>query len=199
MPIQKKGAKKETGAPILDLPQAKIKVLEAELRTEPYEVTRKDGSTFEMEPNLNLKLQIIDDLDEGDADGTIFYDTAKLKQDEDGDWIVRDGTKCGALARARYGNDFFETDVVFDEADFEDWVFMSRVEPKINLGTGKVSGSMLTWNTIMRLPTPKKKKGKTASSNGRGTAGELVLGTDAENLSMDLPPEEEEAMRKALR
>ena len=190
MATVKKSAKKDSGAPVLDLAQAKLKVLEAELHLEPYEVTRKDGSTFTLEPNLNMKIQIVDDFDDGEHDGTIFYDSAKLKEDEDGDWIVRDGTKCGALAKARYGNDFFETDVVFDEADFEDWVFMARIEPKINLGTGKVSGSMLTWNTIMRPPVSKK-KGKKAEE-----AEEIVPGTDAENLKMD--DEDEKAMREAL-
>jgi hypothetical protein len=53
---------------------------------------------------------------------------------------------------------------------------------------------MMVWNTIMKLPVPKKK----AKTNGSGTADAIVPGTDAENLDMDLPPEEEEAMRKAL-
>ena len=34
---------------------------------------------------------------------------------------------------------------------------MSRVEPKKNFTSGKVTGSMLNWETIMAVPKPKKK------------------------------------------
>jgi len=141
-----------------------------------------------------MKIEIIDDFADGEYDSMVFYDSAVLKQDEDGDWIIRDGTKAGTIAKARYGNDFFETDEVFDEADLEGFVFMCAIEPKKHRETGAVTGSMMVWNTIMKLPVPKKK----AKTNGRGTTGELVPGTDAENLDMDLAPEEEEAMRGAL-
>jgi len=36
-------------------------------------------------------------------------------------------------------------------------VFMSRVEPKKNFTNGKVTGTMLNWETIMAVPKPKKK------------------------------------------
>jgi hypothetical protein len=131
MAIIAKSAKKESAAPVIELPQAKIRILEAELHPEPYEVTSKTGSTFTIDPNLNCQLQIVDDLSDGTYDGAKFYDSFKLKQDEDsGDWTIRDGTKLGALAKAYYGNDFFETDTPFDEEDLIEFVFMSRVEPK---------------------------------------------------------------------
>ena len=193
MAVVKKSAKKETAAPVIDLPQAKVKILEAELHPEPYEVTSAAGATFTIDPNLNCKVEIVDDLDEGNYDGVKFYDSLKLKYDEDKDaWTVRDGTKLGALAKASYGNDFFdESDKDFDEEDCLDFVFMAKVEPKTNFSTGKITGSTLSWETIMRVPNPRKKKGKKEAS-------ELVPGTDAENLDMGLPPEEEEAMRGAL-
>jgi hypothetical protein len=158
MAISAKSAKKESAAPVIELPQAKIRILEAELHPEPYEVTSKTGNTFTIDPNLNCQLQILDDLSDGAYDGAKFYDSFKLKQDEDsGEWTIRDGTKLGALARAYYGNDFFETDTPFDEEDLIQFVFMSRVEPKKNFSTGKVTGSMLNWETIMAVPKPKKK------------------------------------------
>jgi hypothetical protein len=158
MAIIAKSAKKESAAPVIELPQAKIMILEAELHPEPYEVTSKTGSTFTIDPNLNCQLQIVDDLSDGEYDGAKFYDSFKLKQDEEsGDWTIRDGTKLGALAKAYYGNDFFETDAPFDEEDLVGFVFMSRVEPKKNFTTGKVTGSMLNWETIMAVPKPKKK------------------------------------------
>ncbi len=158
MAIIAKSAKKESMAPVIELPQAKIMILEAELHPEPYEVTSKTGNTFTIDPNLNCQLKIVDDLSDGTYDGAKFYDSFKLKQDEDsGDWTIRDGTKLGALAKAFYGNDFFETDTPFDEEDLIDFVFMSRVEPKKNFTSGKVTGSMLNWETIMAVPKPKKK------------------------------------------
>ena len=116
MAIIAKSAKKESMAPVIELPQAKIKILEAELHPEPYEVTSKSGNSFTIDPNLNCQLKIVDDLSDGDYDGAKFYDSFKLKQDEEsGNWTIRDGTKLGALAKAYYGNDFFETDTPFDE------------------------------------------------------------------------------------
>jgi hypothetical protein len=158
MAITAKSAKKESAAPVIELPQAKIRILEAELHPEPYEVTSKTGNTFTIDPNLNCQLQIVDDLSDGTYDGAKFYDSFKLKQDEDsGEWTIRDGTKLGALAKAFYGNDFFETDAPFDEENLIQFVFMSRVEPKKNFSTGKATGSMLNWETIMAVPKPKKK------------------------------------------
>jgi hypothetical protein len=158
MPISAKSAKKESAASVIELPQAKIMILEAELHPEPYEVTSKTGSTFTIGPNLNCQLQIVDDLSDGTYDGAKFYDSFKLKQDEEsGEWTIRDGNKLGALAKAYYGNDFFETDTPFDEEDFIEFVFLSRVEPKKNFSTGKVAGSMLNWETIMAVPKLRKK------------------------------------------
>jgi hypothetical protein len=169
MPISARSAKKESAAPVIELPQAKIMILEAELHPEPYEVTSKTGNTFTIDPNLNCQLQIVDDLSDGTHDGAKFYDSFKLKEELDrealmrgesghtGNWTVRDGTKLGALAKAYYGSDFFETDTPFDEEDLIEFVFMSRVEPKKNFSTGKVTGSMLNWETIMAVPKPKKK------------------------------------------
>ena len=157
MTIIAKSAKKESMAPVIELPQAKIMVLEAELHPEPYEVTSKTGNTFTIDPNLNCQLQIVDDLSDGTYDGAKFYDSFKLKQDEDsGDWTIRDGTKLGALAKAYYGNDFFQTDTPFDEEELIGFVLMSRVEPKKNFTTGAVTGTMLNWETIMAVPKPKK-------------------------------------------
>jgi len=83
MPISAKSAKKESTAPVIELPQAKIMILEAELHPEPYEVTSKTGSTFTIDPNLNCQLQIVDDLSDGAHDGAKFYDSFKLKRDEE--------------------------------------------------------------------------------------------------------------------
>lgn len=156
MPL-KKAQKKESTAPVLDIPVAQVKIQSAELYEEPREITTEAGSTFTVDPNFNCLIEIVDDFGDGTHDGVTFYESFKLKQDDDGDWELRDGTKFGALVKARYGNDFFQTEQEFDEADFEDFVFQAKVQPKKNFSTGQVVGSTLHYETIMAIPTPKKK------------------------------------------
>jgi hypothetical protein len=156
--IAKKSAKKETAAPVIDLPQARVKIVEATHYDKPYEVTSNAGVTYSVDPNVNCLIEVVDDFAKGDYDGMRFYDSFKLKQDEDGDWTIRDGTKLAALAKARYGHDFFESDIVFDENDLVDFEFMARIEPKKNRNTGQITGSMLSWETIMGIPRTKKQK-----------------------------------------
>ena len=121
-------------------------------------MTTKTGNTFTIDPNLNCQLQIVDDLSDGTYDRAKFYDSFKLKQDEDsGDWTIRDETKLGALAKVYYGNDFVDTDTPFDVEVLVGFTLMSRVEPKKNFTTGAVTGTMLNWETIMAVPKPKKK------------------------------------------
>ena len=45
------------GAPSLDILAAKLKILEAEFRPEPYEVKMDSGRTFEADPNVNVKVE----------------------------------------------------------------------------------------------------------------------------------------------
>jgi hypothetical protein len=155
----KKGQKKESQAPVLDIPVARLKIVECELFEEPQEIETNDGRTFTAEPHFNTRLEIVDDFGEGEHDGVQFYERFKLKVDEeDGGWELRDGTKFGALAKARYGNGFFEGDQEFAEEDFDGFVFQAKVQPKKNLATGQIVGSTLNWETIMAVPTPKEKR-----------------------------------------
>jgi len=190
----KKSRKKETGAPIIDLPQAKIKIVEAELRPERYEVTSNSGETFTIDPNLNCQLEITDDLADGEYDGVRFYDTFKLKEADDGTWELRDGTKFGALAKARYGQDFFETDQAFDSEDLEEFEFLAKIEPKTNFRTGKITGSMLGWETIMAIPKPKKKKKNLQAAQQEAAKA----ANEADFAQLPLSDEDEALMNEAL-
>jgi hypothetical protein len=156
MVLIKKAKKREATAPVLDLPVAKVKIIETELQAEPREIETNSGETFTSEPNLNTLIEVVDDFADGECDGVRFYERFRLKQDGDGEWELRDGTKLGALAKARYGNDFFESDVEFSAADFEGFVFQARVQPKTNFKTGQTIGSTLNWETIVAVPKPKK-------------------------------------------
>lgn len=162
MPITKKSEARESEAPVLDIPIAHVKIVEAELRDEPEEITTNSGETFTADPNLNCMIEVVDDMQEGKFDGTRFYDSFKLKQDPDGDWTIRDGTKLAALAKAYYGNDFFETDTVFNEDDLGGFVFQAKVEPKTNFRTKAIIGSTLNYETIVRIPVSKQEREKLA-------------------------------------
>lgn len=170
MPINKKSEARESEAPVLDIPVAHVKIVEAELRDEPQEITTNSGETFTADPNLNCMIEVVDDMEEGEFDGTRFYDSFKLKQDADGDWTIRDGTKLAALAKAYYGNDFFETDKVFDEDDLFGFVFQAKVEPKTNFRTKAVIGTTLNFETIVRIPVSKQEREKQAQEQRERSA-----------------------------
>lgn len=153
----KKAQAKESEAPVLDIPVAQVKIRHYELFEEPQEITTNSGNTFVVDPNFNCLIEIVDDFGDGSHDGVTFYESFKLKQNEEGEWELRDGTKFGALVKARYGQDFFDSDKEFDEDDFEDFVFQAKVQPKKNISTKQVVGSMLNYETIMAIPKPKKK------------------------------------------
>ncbi len=155
--VLKKAPKKEMEAPVMDIGVAQIKIHNPELQEEPREIDTNDGRTFTAEPNLNTELEVVVDFGDGAYDGVKFYERFKIKQDDDGDWTVRDGTKLGALAKARYGQDFFNSDIEFHEEDFEGFVFQAKIQPKKNLGTGQITGSTVNWEPIMAIPKPKKK------------------------------------------
>ncbi len=83
----------------MDIGVAQIKIHNPELQEEPREIDTNDGRTFTAEPNLNTELEVVDDFGDGAYDGVKdFYERFKLKQDDDGDWTVRDGTKLGATS-----------------------------------------------------------------------------------------------------
>lgn len=157
----KKAQKKESTAPVLDIPVAKVKIRHAELFEEPQEITTEGGNTFTVDPNFNCLIEVVDDFMDSTHDGVTFYESFKLKQNESGEWELRDGTKFGALAKARYGRDFFDSDQEFNVEDFDEFEFQAKVMPKENFRTKEVIGSTLHYETIMAVPKPKKKGEKT--------------------------------------
>jgi hypothetical protein len=175
----KKAAKKETGAPIMTIPMAKVQLNHPEFRSEPVEIDSKDGSrTFTVDPGLNAQVEIIDDHGDGTYDGTKFWQNFKLKWNEEEEtWELRDGTALGALARARYGGNIFEKEgaLNFEARDFDGFEYMCKVVPKKNPNTGQLIGSMCHHETIMALPDPSRKKKKLNS-----VQKEAEVATDAE-------------------
>jgi hypothetical protein len=138
------------GAPSLDILAAKLKILEAEFRPEPYEVKVDSGRTFEADPNVNVKLEVVQNLVEpGKDEGVKFYDRFKLKQDEDGDWVFSKYSKLGNLMMVRYGPDWFEDeDADFSENDLLDFEFIAQVEPKQDRNGKPLPGSTIDWKSM---------------------------------------------------
>lgn len=153
----KKAPAKQSEAPVLDIPVAHVKILEAVLFEEPQEIERNSGDSFTVDPNLNCLVEIVDDFLDGSNDGAQFYESFKLKQDDEGEWELRDGTKLAALAKARYGQDFFTSDTEFNEADFIGFVFQAKVQPKKHFTTKQIVGTTLNYETITAVPKSKKK------------------------------------------
>src|SRR5215216_7939684 len=102
--------------------------------------------------------------------------------DENECWELRDGTSLGALAKARYGNDFFDSDeeADFRAEDFDEFTFMCKIVPKTNPSTKQQIGSMCHHETIMAVPDPKRKKKGMKRLQPSGPVGE----------ELDLTPEE---------
>ncbi len=92
---------KESGAPIIELEQAKVKLVDPEFSVEPVAVEGKDGSTFMRDPGLNARVEVVDDMDDGTYDGMQFYQNFRLLWNEEaGRWELRAGGALGALVNA---------------------------------------------------------------------------------------------------
>jgi hypothetical protein len=138
------------GAPSLDILAARLKILEVEFRPEPYEVKIDSGRTFEADPNVNVKVEVVQNLVEpGKDEGVKFYDRFKLKQDDDGDWVFARYSKLGNLMMVRYGPDWFEDEKAgFDESDLLDFEFIAQVEPKQDRSGKPLPGSSIDWKSM---------------------------------------------------
>jgi hypothetical protein len=180
--------KKEGGAPIITVPQAKVKLHDPEFSLEPVEVERKDGTTFFRDPGLNAQVEIIDDMDDGSYDGVKFYQNFKLKWNEELKcWELRDGTSLGAVVNAfvktRTGKNFdFEAGepFEFDMTEWDGFEFQTKIVPKKHMKTHEDIGSMCHHETIMAIPKPKRKK------------------EEVEKPEPELSPEEEAQMKDSL-
>src|SRR5215218_1924386 len=175
----KRGKKKESSAPVVTIPQAKVKLVDVEFHPEPRELTTKDGTrTFTLDPGLNAQVVVVDDMGDGTYDGLKFYQTFRMKwNEEDEEWEIRDGTALGNLFRAKYGQGF---DFESDEDDLENFVFMTKIVPKKNPSTKQEIGSMCHHETIMAIPDPKRKKKGMKRLQPSGPVGD----------ELDLTPEE---------
>jgi hypothetical protein len=154
--ITKKGKKKESTAPVLNVKEAIVKILSAEYHGIGDVITKNDGSTFTVQrPHIAAELELIDGgrFKKGDV-GTRWYEKFYYPETEEGsgEYENRPGTKIGALSEARYGEGFWESDQVLKAEDLPDFVFLCTLEPKTEFGGTKVTGTHIVHNSIEAMP-----------------------------------------------
>ena len=138
------------GAPSLDILAAKLRIVEAELSLEEKKVNLDNDRSFVAEPNLNCKIEVIENLvDPGVDEGVKFYDRFKLKRDDDGEWAFAKYSKLGNLIMVRYGEEWFDDPgAEFEKKDFEDFEFVAQVEPKTDSKGKPLTGSVVNWKSM---------------------------------------------------
>jgi hypothetical protein len=160
MPLPRKKDEGGTGAPVLNILSAHVRLSDIEEHTEPYTVTRKsDGMQFSLDPGFKCAVEIIDDRQGGDDNGTTFFETFKYKQDsESSEWFNKENSKLGMLTNVVKPG-YFEDDSIpeLSAEDLEGFEMLCRVKPKKNPNTGAVIGSTIDWETMQPLPAQKEK------------------------------------------
>jgi hypothetical protein len=158
MPLPRKKDAGSSGAPVLNLLSARVRLVEVEEHVEPRTVTRKsDGQSFTFDPQFKVTVEIVDDGANGADNGVTFFEQFKYKQDKEGNWFNQQNSKLGALTEvAKPG--YFDNDSIpeLDSSDLEGFEMLCRVKPKKNPATGAVVGSTVDWETMRAAPTPVK-------------------------------------------
>jgi hypothetical protein len=161
MPLPRKKDAGASGAPVLDLLNAHVRLIDVEEHVEPYTITRKsDGQSWTKDPDFSCTVEIIEDGQDGKEDGTRFFESFKYKnteRDKSGDWENRENSKLGALTNVVKPG-YFEDDSIAEisEEDLEGFEMMCRIKPKKNPTNGAITGSTIDWETMRPLPTKAK-------------------------------------------
>ena len=161
MPLPRKKDAGSSGAPVLNILSARVKLFDVEEYEKPYTVSRKsDGAEFTLDPGFKCTVEVIDDGADGSDNGVQFFEQFKYKnskKDKTGDWFNQQNSKLGALTEVVKPG-YFEDDAIaeLDASDLEGFEMLCRVKPKKNPSTGAVTGSTIDWETMQPLPTRTK-------------------------------------------
>ena len=161
MPLPRKKDAGSSGAPVLDILNARVRFVDVEEHTEPYNITRKsDGMSWTLDPAFTCTVEVVDDGADGSDNGTTFFESFKYKnekKDKSGDWINQQNSKLGALTEVVKPG-YFDDDTIaaLDASDLEGFEMMCRVKPKKNPSTGAITGSTIDWETMRPAPTREK-------------------------------------------
>jgi hypothetical protein len=166
MPLPRKKDDGSSGAPVLNILRAHVRLIDVEEHVEPYTITRKsDKATFTLDPQFSCAVEIVDDDQGGDDNGAKFFDGFRYKQDKNGKWVNQKNSKLGALTEVVKPG-YFDDDTIpaLDEADLEGFEMLCRIKPKKN-SSGQVTGSTIEWDTMQALP---KKERVVAAASEEG-------------------------------
>src|SRR5215203_5053003 len=84
MPLPRKKDAGSSGAPVLDILNAHVKLTDVEEHIEPYTITRKsDGQSWTKDPDFGCAVEVVDDGQDGSENGTRFFESFKYKEDKD--------------------------------------------------------------------------------------------------------------------
>jgi hypothetical protein len=152
-------------APTLDILAAELQIVEATLTLEEQDISLDDGRSFTAEPNLNCRIRVLSNLvDPGVDEGVEFFDRFKLKKDNDGDWTFSKYSKLGNLIVVRYGEEWFDDDAAeFEEADFDGFRFVARVQPKTDPKGKALPGSVVDWKSMRKAGEAKAAKAEAST------------------------------------
>ena len=162
MPLPRKKDDGSSGAPVLNILRAHVRLSDVEEHTEPYTITRKaDGATWTLDPQFSCTVEVIDDSEDGTDNGTTFFESFKYKnteKDKSGVWINKENSKLGKLTKVVKGPDYFEDHSIpeLGAEDLEGFEMICQIKPKTNPDSGKVLGSLIDWETMKPLPTKEK-------------------------------------------
>jgi hypothetical protein len=162
MPLPRKKDAGSSGAPILNISRAHVKLVDVEEHVEPYTITRKsDKATFTLDPQFSCTVEVVDDGQGGDDNGTKFFEGFRYKQDKSGNWFNQENSKLGMLANVVKPGYFEDPSIPELEAsDLEGFEMLCRIKPKKS-SSGQATGSTIEWDTMQALP---KKKVATATT-----------------------------------
>jgi hypothetical protein len=157
MPLPRKKDAGSSGAPVLNISRAHVRLIDVEEHVEPYTITRKsDKETFTLDPQFSCTVEVINDGQGGDDNGAKFFEGFRYKQGKDGNWFNQENSKLGMLTNVvRPG--YFEDPSIpeLEASDLEGFEMLCRIKPKKN-SSGQATGSTIEWDTMQALPTKEK-------------------------------------------
>ena len=188
MPLPRKKDAGSSGAPVLDILNAHVRLIDVVEHTEPHTVTRKsDGATFTLDPQFSCTVEVVDDGADGTDNGVRFFEGFRYKQDKNGDWVNQENSKLGMLTGVVKPAYFDDPSIPELEAsDLEGYELMCRIKPKKN-ASGQTTGSTIEWDTMRPLPAKPAKKPATAQAAARMDEGGLVEGEEEPLPEAPLP------------
>ena len=156
MPLPRKKDAGSSGAPVLDISRARVRLFDVEEHVEPYTITRKsDKATFTLDPQFSCTVEVVDDGQGGDDNGAKFFEGFRYKHDKSGNWFNQENSKLGMLANIVKPGYFEDPSIPeLEVSDLEGFEMLCRIKPKKS-SSGQATGSTIEWDTMQALPEKK--------------------------------------------